>query len=243
MCNIMIITRNILVEQQLQQRLQHLGHEVFCTGIETCHAKLKLLIEFFDSIILSETLSNEESQLIIEQVESAEKSIEVLRKVEMLPSKEQSAEFAEYGINSFLSIDASLEELREKYAKKQKHWVRDAKAVLNLVTKRSYLGVHLAKNEKKLMKILLENAGSCVERNVICEKIWGNQATNSSMSQLSALIKKIQLKFEEAGLEHKLILTYWGRGYQINPQAEKAVREILMDNDQWEKPRAIKAQI
>ena len=241
MCNIMIITRNILVEQTLQQRLQHLGHEVFCTGIETCHAKLQLLINFFDSIILSETLSNEESQLIIQQVESAEQSVEILRKVETLPSKEQSAEFADLGIQSYLSIDASLEELREKYAKKQKSWVKEATAVLNLVTKRSYLDVRLAKNEKKLMKILLENAGSCVERNTICKKIWGNQPTNSSMSQLSALIKKIQIKFDEAGLEQKLVLTYWGRGYQINPQAEEAVQQILMDNDQWKEPKVLKA--
>ncbi|EOH93735.1 winged helix-turn-helix domain-containing protein [Enterococcus pallens] len=241
MCNIMIITRNILVEQQLQQRLQHLGHEVFCTGIETCHAQLRLLVEFFDSIILSETLSNEDAQLIIDQVESKEQPIEVLRKVETLPSKEQSSEFAKLGIKSYLSIDASLEELREKYAKQQKSWVRDTKTVFNLVTKRSYVNVHLAKNEKKLMKILLENAGSCVERNIICEKIWDNQPTNSSMSQLSALIKKIQTKFEEAGLEHKLVLTYWGRGYQINPQAEEAVQEILGDNDQWKEPHVLKA--
>lgn len=241
MCNIMIITRNILVEQTLQQRLQHLGHEVFCTGIETCHAKLQLLIEFFDSIILSETLSNEESQLIIQQVESGEQPVEVLRKVETLPSKEQSAEFAELGVKGYLSIDASLEELREKYAKKQKNWVKDAKAVLNLVTKRSYLNVHLAKNEKKLMKILLENAGNCLDRNTICEKIWDNQPTNSSMSQLSALIKKIQIKFEAAGLEHKLVLTYWGRGYQINPQVESDVRGMLADKEPNPQPKVLEA--
>lgn len=239
MCKIMIITRNILVEQNLQQQLQHLGHEVFCTGIDTCHFKLALFVEIFDSIILSETLSNEETQLILQQVNLEEQSIEVLRKVEILPSKEQSAELTELGIDSYLSICATLEELREKYATKQSS--NDANTIINFVAKRPYSPINLAKNEKKLMTILLENAGSCVERNQICEAIWGIQPTNSSMSQLSALIKKIQIKFDGAGLEQKLVLTYWGRGYQLNPQAVEIVRDILHPKENWHQHQSLRA--
>lgn len=241
MCSIVIITRNILVEQNLQQQLQHLGHEVFCVGIENYQFKSQLLVDFFDSFILSETLSNEESQVIIQQVRSGEQPIEVIRKVETLPSKEQSAEFAGLELHSYLPICATLEDLREKYAKKQTNWENDSNSMLNLVSERTYLGVNLAKNEKKLVQILLENAGSCVERNKICENIWGIQPTNSSMSQLSALIKKIQVKFEEAGLEYRLILTYWGRGYQLNPQAEESVLKILNNGKEPRKLHTLKA--
>ncbi|MDT2659267.1 winged helix-turn-helix domain-containing protein [Enterococcus hulanensis] len=227
MCTIMIITRNILVEQNLQKQLQHLGHEVFCKSIETSQSEFRLLVKIFDSIILSETLSNEESQIIIQQVHLEKEIIEVIRKVEIFPSKKQAIELTELGINSYLPISATLEDLREKYAEKQTNREKDTSGLFNLVSKRSCLSIPLSKNEKKLLRILLENTGSCIERNIISEKIWGIQSTNSSMCQLSALIKKIQKKFEEAGFEHRVILTYWGQGYQLNPQAEDSVQGLL----------------
>ena len=54
MRRILVLTKNILVEQTFQQQLQHLNYEVFCTNCceETIEHELTFF-NYFDAIVLN----------------------------------------------------------------------------------------------------------------------------------------------------------------------------------------------
>ena len=61
MISILLLTKNILVEQELQAKLQRLNYEVFCCSnmfyLMTQQVKKLPMLTYFDYIILSETIS------------------------------------------------------------------------------------------------------------------------------------------------------------------------------------------
>lgn len=118
----------------------------------------------------------------------------------------------------YLKTNVCLEELREKLVcelKKEK----DNKQLINnfekKVKEKIYL-IHFTNNEKKVLDILYKNAGEIVSREVICQQVWGEEVTNSTLSQLSVLIRKIKKKLKLVDIEDSFIEVVWGKGYVIN---------------------------
>ena len=98
---ILILTKNLLIEQQLQSQLQHLNYEVLCSvellnqlkmSVQTMkdnedgqrNFKRKLLINY-QAIILSETISDNEIQELVSNIQLTKQVL--LRKLVEEPGK------------------------------------------------------------------------------------------------------------------------------------------------------------
>lgn len=69
MISVLLLTKNILVEQKLQEKLQRLNYEVFCCSnmfyLMTQQTRKLPMINYFDYIILSETITENEMRQIL----------------------------------------------------------------------------------------------------------------------------------------------------------------------------------
>lgn len=73
--------------------------------------------------------------------------------------------------------------------------------------------IDLTKNELRILQILFENAGTCVSRDRIMERLW---ATDSFIDDntLTVNVTRLRKKLEDAGLTD-FILTKKGLGYML----------------------------
>lgn len=113
MRRILVLTKNILVEQTFQQQLQYLNYEVFCTNCfeETVEHELTFF-NYFDAIVLSETLSQNDCLRLLGSLSSLEKPI--YRRSQSMCNKREAEIWQERGIIRWLGLKDSLEEIREK---------------------------------------------------------------------------------------------------------------------------------
>ncbi|MEG0271181.1 MAG: response regulator transcription factor [Clostridia bacterium] len=66
--------------------------------------------------------------------------------------------------------------------------------------------------EYKLLKLFIANAGSVLTRQVLLEKLWGNDGNFVDEHTLTVNINRLRTKIERD--EHKYIKTVYGMGYQ-----------------------------
>lgn len=89
---VLILTHNILVERPLVEKLQRLNIEVLSsakllTMLQTKQVPLEVM-SFFDVLIVSETISDQELTIILEEV--GEK-FTIIRETDRMPQKEEKA--------------------------------------------------------------------------------------------------------------------------------------------------------
>lgn len=220
---VLILTKNITAEQKLQERLQYLGHEVFCTQQSvadfTNPLYTKVLFNIFESVVISETISQRESVETIRFFNQKKYDITILRKVEQL-HEELEAEEVES-----LHTEAPIEELREKFQERQRVGQDFEQAEKLFFSNVEFERLNFSKNERKVIEALYESPGKCVARNTLCEYLWRAGATNSNLSQMSVLINKIKEKCKRADISENAIKTIWGQGYTIDRQFSSFLAE------------------
>lgn len=234
MQHVLILTKNVLSEEELIQQLHYLNYEVLCSAdlIQSLQqGKLSPVISYFQVVIISETVSNSEVEQLLPTL--GRYALAVIRVGEAMPAKDQTA-WQEQGIHKWMTKNPSIEDLREglveasRMIEVQRHSFGQLSQILDfpisgedtaaLSLKRVYKS--FSKTEKKVFGRLLwaQNHGGVLSRKELCEYIWNEGDTSSNMSQLSCLINKIKLKFEKAGLTSEVISTLWGRGYKLNEE-------------------------
>lgn len=116
---VLILTHNILVERPLVEKLQRLNIEVLSsakllTMLQAKQVPLEVM-NFFDVLIVSETISDQELTVILEEV--GEK-FTIIRETDRMPQKEEKSEWESQGVDEWLLEDETLSGLREKLAEK-----------------------------------------------------------------------------------------------------------------------------
>lgn len=221
---ILILTKNVLVDQQLQDSLQLLGYEVFCTS------KLlkKIMLSQNDShilnqypiIILSGTLSNQEIQDLLSLMKK--ESHVFLRKLMQAPSVEEKKQLFRLELDSWFDDKISLDSLRELLAAHSKQQNEEQRRKQPQQTfehpgdRLKLFEEQLSKKEQRLFHYLIEAETDVVSRTYLCQKLWGDLPNNSHLSQLSLMIQKLKIKLKANGVNEIQIETLWGRGYQVN---------------------------
>ncbi|MFR3686129.1 MAG: winged helix-turn-helix domain-containing protein [Enterococcus sp.] len=76
--------------------------------------------------------------------------------------------------------------------------------------------LNLSKLEEKVFNELYYSNGEVITREDLCNKIWGTGVTNSHLSHLSSIVKKLRMKIEKMDLCEEAIKTVWGEGYQLS---------------------------
>lgn len=228
---ILILTKNLVLEQELQQRLQYLNYEVFCSAklyarlsVSDYHEgtqmeELDQLLKNYQAVILSETISDNEIQEILPILKTKEWII--LRKLTNEPSNKKEAQLKNSCFDGWIGTDWSIDVLREQLAEKLPNDPKEERGIVFLYSNKKYPGDivklrgRLTKREKMLLECLVEAKGEPVSREEICSKLWHTPTTNSSLSQSSVLVKRLKSKLEMAGYDPEIIQTVWGRGYYL----------------------------
>lgn len=246
MNQVLILTKNILTEQDIQRKLQSLNYEVYCSVRMFEHSIRQLepleFFNYFQYIILSETICESEVMEIIQLIKNH--SIRIIRKVEEKVTEMDHQYFEEKVLHAIISNEDSVDELRECLYVLKKHQESEEpayesqkyvqlsdkvslikpnilkKEVISPDENYQFLEVlhHLSQTETKILFILIQAGNKIVTRETICHQIWNEEVNKSHLASLSSTITRIKNKFEQTNLTHKAIQTLWGKGYRINPE-------------------------
>lgn len=224
---ILILTKNILAEQQLQKQLQLLDYEVFCTTEIFRNPRSYAIFQYFPIILLSETISNVEIEKFLAAMNH--KANLIVRLIVEQSNEEVQVDWRTLGIDGELIKNASLDSLREKlvmlqsdyYGQKAESTDQECPPIQKWekrTIKTADGSVFFSKKEERLFKLLLESKDKLLSRHHICTILWPEGETDSNRSQLSCIASKIKTKFKEAGYEGETIITKWGQGYGLDPK-------------------------
>lgn len=231
MSQILLLTKNTLNEQTIEKRVLQLGHEVFISSsmIEQCLLdKLSSnFIEMFQIVILSETISNSETKELLNRLKHY--SIKIFRKTDEQFEENQLQDWEEHGIHGWISVNSEMEVLREQMSFKTK--IINSEIVILPVTRKKVplSSLSLSAGEMKLFLILYEQHKTILPRKEISSRLWGRDLSNSTMSQLSVMVRSLRTKLSKQNIEGPIIETCWGKGYLL----EESVYDQISVNSQY----------
>ncbi|MFR3685478.1 MAG: helix-turn-helix domain-containing protein [Enterococcus sp.] len=215
MSQILLLTNNPLNEYPIEKRIRQLGHEVFTSRelIELFQSKMVLseFVQIFHSIILSETISNEEVKEIAKNMSTY--SIPILRKSDKKNDEIESEEWSELGITDSLECRPSIEILREKLSFNKSE---NNSFSMYGNEKLPLASLSLSNSEIRLLGILYNQDQRIISRDELSQKMWNREKSNSSMSQLSVMVKNLKAKFKSQNITGPIIETCWGQGYRLH---------------------------
>lgn len=223
MTQLLVLTKNILAEQKLQERLHQLNIEAYCST--TVYQQLvealeeTTILDYFPTVILSENLSDEEVERIMPLI--FQKT--VIRKVEQTPTEDTLTAWKKIGITAVVSLDMPTEELRETLCQ-----VRQSSTVVSNLIPRNYQHISfeqlaLSGHERTFLTALVEREGAVVSRKELCQLIWNNENTRSNLVQLSCIVQRIRAKLEKNGIAGEHLERVWGTGYKCSAELIKKI--------------------
>lgn len=228
MIRVLVLTKNILAEEIITKKLQHLNYEVFCsTSIlneiqVTGH--IPELVNHFPIIVIGETISSYEMELMLPSL--TERGQSVLREVDHYLSEEERTSLKKLGLTGAVQNSDSVELLREQLAEVTTQHQRSFKPIVEekppVVEEDQSLSaltlVNLSSLELQVLEKLRSCSGEIVSRDELCMTLWGN-VSQSRLAQLSSLVKNIKLKLEILQVDQEVIQTIWGKGYRVRTDA------------------------
>lgn len=225
MYQVLLLTENILANRDLQEKLQLLNDEVWCSSKLLGQVKqedvVSLICQQFQIIIFSNTICDKNIQILIEIF--SKHPIVLLRETDTELNEEEKNYWRAKGLHEWIGSDTRPSEVREKMVQAYKK-VQEVKEQAKYVEifpfgysedKLAASKIRLTGREKRVLAILSEAKGGMITRKELCERLWSNGHTASNMSQLSCIIRRVQQKFEDEGVNNLKISTHWGKGYQL----------------------------
>ncbi|GCF95830.1 transcriptional regulator [Enterococcus florum] len=228
---ILIVTRNVLNEQKIQEQLQRLNHEVFVSSSIlnlTHHQFVTRLLDYFNAIIFSESVTDKE---VLELLPAVNKEKHVAyRKIEKRLDRVDQEYWSDKGIDGWMMDQFSLEKIRELFSNEP---TQQSGTELACPTGLGTLGslislreaepkpsfklteIHFKGKEKCLLDALAKKSGEVYSREELCRVLWNQEPDRSKMAQLSYIIKRIKQRFKDHGINEELLVTMWGKGYQL----------------------------
>ncbi|MGG5373493.1 winged helix-turn-helix domain-containing protein [Enterococcus sp. AZ196] len=221
---ILVLTKNVLAESDLQDKLQRLNQEVYCTRVALNQLLIKgdtRITVFFPMIIFSDTLLNDEVVKISSLFEDSR--VILLRKTSKIDKSMDQGELNSFGIDGLINVDSSVAMLREElaaYQKKIPFYANDDLVSVDPSNADSYIDTELFMNylsskEKIVFQMLYAKRGECVFREEFYKEVWSEDQANSRVVHLSALIRKIRAKLKESNYVDYEIITEHGHGYKL----------------------------
>ncbi|MGM0175352.1 winged helix-turn-helix domain-containing protein [Enterococcus sp. DIV0800] len=244
MNQILILTRNVLSEKTIQQKLQNLDYEVYCSSsLFRLFNKVESIPEifmYFQFVILSETITEIEVAQLIPLLRQF--PINIIRKFDEKLSDTELMYIEENQINGSISTEFSIDELRECFHQfKEPFKMNDSSLedygklqtmeenmlgelytpidIDNMVKEQRQLMdtiERLTPTEAKILRILINSEGNTVSREEMCQKIWNGEVNNSHKVSLSSAVTRMKDKFRQNNIGNNAIHTIWGKGYRIN---------------------------
>lgn len=230
MVRVLVLTKNILAEEILVKKLQHLNYEVFCsTSILSeiqMEGRISDLVGYFPIIIIGETISSYEMELMLPKLKDRDQSI--LREVDHTLSEDERGTLRQLGVSGAVQNSESVEVLREQLAEvaAQYHGKKCEPMVVEsepeVIEENQGFStitlINLSSLELQVLEKLRSRPGEIISRDELCMTLWGN-VSQSRLAQLSSLVKNIKLKLETLEVDQEVIQTIWGKGYRVRKDA------------------------
>ena len=228
MVRVLVLTKNILAEEIIINKLQHLNYEVFCsTSILNeiqIEGRVSDLVHYFPIIVIGETISSYEMELMLPNLTEQDHSI--LREVDHAIREEERAALYKLGVSGAVQNSESIEILREQLAEVAAQYhgkafepaaaekcdgpdASEGEQGISAMTL-----INLSSLELQVLEKLRSCPGEIVSRDELCMTLWGN-VSQSRLAQLSSLVKNIKLKLEMLEVDQEIIQTIWGKGYRV----------------------------
>ncbi|MGM0212546.1 winged helix-turn-helix domain-containing protein [Enterococcus sp. AZ109] len=212
---VLILTKNTLNEIEIQEKLQKMNIDVFCTtnvleGL-SFSTQFCLLLDKRWLIILSETLSNREVDQIVDRL--TERTV-MVRKMETPPKQEALEKMKAQGIDDWIPHNPTIGVFHDLFDSNKGNVKLDEKKNIATLYK-------LTRKEKQLMIHLFESNGKVLSRDQLCRMLWENnesKSLDSSKVQLSVIVKNINKKFSSFFADGMMIETLWGQGYRLTDE-------------------------
>lgn len=213
---ILLLTKSLSFEQDFIRNLNDLGHEVLCSkkflnDLQT-RDYFGMDLNYFDSLILSETISDYEVSKILPVFLNFNCSI--YRKTTNTVPAETINTWKSLGIAGFISQSTHFDELREELVLCSQN-----KTSLKLELSNSEevqfetLLRNLSNQELQVFRILQESKNKYISRETLSQQLWGEPPTKSKESRLSGIVRSIKKKLSDYGFDEACLETSWGRGY------------------------------
>ncbi|MBO1305737.1 winged helix-turn-helix domain-containing protein [Enterococcus sp. 669A] len=222
----LILTMNILTEEELVKKLQRMNYETLCSSDVLKRLKsptIGAFLGYFHLVLLSENLSNSEVEEILSLLNRY--PMLVVRITEDYPSEEEQSYWKELGLADWLVRQDGFEDTRERLSVLRKQLPQESQilafpteSLTTVPTNFEKLFKSFSKTEKKVFEYLLKAypEQEVSSRQDMCNHLWSDGSTSSNMSQLSCLINKLKRKCKQHGITGDMISTYWGRGYRLS---------------------------
>lgn len=223
MSQVLLLTNNPLNESPIEMQLRQLGHEVFTTKVLIdklrCDEMPCDFFKAFHCVILSETISNSDVKDLV--MDLSIYSIPIFRKSDEKLDELQAEDWQQFAITDWLESRPSMEVLREKLSCSKTDTYSKS-----INEKRSISSLNLSNSERKLFGILYNEFPKTVTREKISLKMWNRGKSNSTMSQLSVMIKHLKDKLYQQDITGPIIETVWGQGYRLH---ETVYEQVFFD--------------
>lgn len=246
MRSILILTKNVLAEEEIQRKLQHLNYEVYCSSRllsrNSNQGELRQVLKLFFYTIISETISDIEVENILPILKRS--STIIIRKNDHL----LKSELVENDLSLSISNQSSIEELRETLMKpilsemdskksNKKDGVDFYQSYDEILPKSSaYYSLSklsLSGMERKILFKLYLAKGKIVSRDELVEEIWSNGINDSNLAMLSNGIRRLKLKLSKEGLSENVIKTLWGKGYRLEHEFFEFFGDELSEHESF----------
>ena len=215
---ILLLTKSLSFEQDFVRSLNDLGHEVLCskkflTDLQR-NDYFGMDLNYFDTLILSETISDQEVSHILPFFSNFSCSIYRKTFSPMIPEAINS--WKKLGIRGFISQKTRFEDLREELmACNEKKLVRHETSNIDEMTMDNLVR-SFSNQELQVFRILQESLTSYISRETLSQQLWGELPTKSKESRLSGIIRSIKKKLSDFGFDDSCLETSWGRGYRLD---------------------------
>ncbi len=90
-----------------------------------------------------------------------------------------------------------------------------------LVFLRNDREITLSVNEQRLLRLLTENRGRVLTRNVLVDRLWSDGGEYVDENALSVTVNRLRSKLEDRKASYSYIQTVYGQGYMWKKEARK----------------------
>lgn len=219
MARILIITKNLLAEQELQTILQRSNDEVYCSFDLMFDAQFSpQIIKYFSVVIFSDTISTLD---ISKHYASFKKNgLAIIRKGQKEDLKKSEFPYLIDEIDEWIEPKETDISIIEKIAKLTHGGAANTPTLENSNSERDKKNAELfffslSSNEKKFLYHLYhyQKNETVLSRDKLCSLIWETEATKSNLCQLSNLTNRIKKKLTANHFPEGELITTWNKGY------------------------------
>lgn len=215
---ILILTKNILAEIDLQKKLLQLGHETFCSRDildHFIHHKTTFGIQMFPLVILSESIPNAEVESLAPLLKESGKV--VLRKSEALLEDEVEKYLPNCELDGWIFNNITKDSLRELLVEFEQlesyfdHQDELDQAMFKI--RIEYFKISLTENERKAFEKMYSSLGHIVSPEEISKVLWTENVIANNISSIRNVIRSLRRKLILTDVVNFHISTKRGKGY------------------------------